>query len=628
LKNEGFRLKIIAKGGLFETLSRVDIELPGCQLTNGATFDGLLWISEFVPTRGEDLLQYQQIYTQGYPCLSLFPLDHSFISSYQKAEQGACPKCFLKRLQDNTSIVFSDLPLECSQIINPLFNFDLVVRLCLVPLIKLLFEPELALVSSARELNLNSFACREIPVLRDDLCDVCGEIQRTEQECLALNPVKLKSDRYRIRNTPSGDSLYQAFYDPKFGLVKDTSIELWHKYTLPVITFFGRNGFAGGHAFKLEESLALGFLESLERYSGFRRRSPVKRIFSTYHALEGEKINPETLGLLALPDHPENVEFTPFHKDLEMYWIEGFSHRTTDPVWIPECMVYYDPVGIEGLRLTPETSNGCALGAHPDEAFFFGLLELIERDAFSIIWYNQLPIQRIDPKTIDDDVFQFLLDKVYLENCSVFLFNMSLDITVPILMCICMRNDENLGAVTLGASAYPCSVKAARNSLIEATYFLSDFKNRTVTMEDELRVMAGDFGQVKDLSHHSYLYALPEMKQHLDFLIQRPICSFQEAASNWCSFPQTHNLSDDLEFLVSLIEQQGLDVFGVSYPCSELKPFGLYSYRAVVPGLVPISFGFFQRKGLGLARIFDVPEKLGFPKKRMEALNLVPHPFP
>ena len=43
------------------------------------------------------------------------------------------------------------------------------------------------------------------------------------------------------------------------------------------------------------------------------------------------------------------------------------------------------------------SSNGCASGGCLVEAIYFGLMEVVERDAFLLAWYGGLALAEIDP---------------------------------------------------------------------------------------------------------------------------------------------------------------------------------------------------------------------------------------
>ena len=62
-----------------------------------------------------------------------------------------------------------------------------------------------------------------------------------------------------------------------------------------------------------------------------------------------------------------------------------------------------------------ESSNGCASGGSPEEAVYFGLMEVVERDAFLLAWYGQVPLTEIDPATSARPGTRHMVDRLFQE---------------------------------------------------------------------------------------------------------------------------------------------------------------------------------------------------------------------
>lgn len=63
-----------------------------------------------------------------------------------------------------------------------------------------------------------------------------------------------------------------------------------------------------------------------------------------------------------------------FNENLEMDWVWSYSFAREQPILVPEQAVYYDTFRYPaGTLFVAESSNGCATGACPEEAIFFGL---------------------------------------------------------------------------------------------------------------------------------------------------------------------------------------------------------------------------------------------------------------
>ena len=88
----------------------------------------------------------------------------------------------------------------------------------------------------------------------------------------------------------------------------------------------------------------------------------------------------------------------PFRHDQAIEWVLGHSFDGARENWVPaaHCFLGY-PDPLEQGFSVPD-SNGLAAGKDLDDAKWRGLMELVERDAVSIWWYNRLqrPPLRVD----------------------------------------------------------------------------------------------------------------------------------------------------------------------------------------------------------------------------------------
>ena len=107
-----------------------------------------------------------------------------------------------------------------------------------------------------------------------------------------------------------------------------------------------------------------------------------------------------------LPDFP----FKPFNPDRPIDWVWGYSFLQERPILVPELLAYYSLGCGEGFVY--ETSNGCALGGSLEEAIFYGIMEVVERDSFLMTWYAKLALPRLDPYSANDQELQLMIERV------------------------------------------------------------------------------------------------------------------------------------------------------------------------------------------------------------------------
>lgn len=133
-------------------------------------------------------------------------------------------------------------------------------------------------------------------------------------------------------------------------------------------------------------------------------------ICASYNDLKDCALNPATVGLhapeqYARPDFP----FQAFDSDVAINWVWGYSLTQQRSILVPERLAYYSLGFHDGFVY--ETSNGCALGSSLVEAIFHGILEIVERDAFLLTWYAQLPLPAIDLTSSNDRELQWMIER-------------------------------------------------------------------------------------------------------------------------------------------------------------------------------------------------------------------------
>src|SRR5207302_2879431 len=122
--------------------------------------------------------------------------------------------------------------------------------------------------------------------------------------------------------------------------------------------------------------------------------------------------------------------------DLVCKWVWGYSFERQRPILVPEQSAYYglhrfSEAGA-GSSFVYEISNGCALGNCLEEAIFYGILEVAERDAFLMTWYAQLSLPRLDPRSATDPLVGLLIENLeYKTGYSIHVYNSTLDHGVP-----------------------------------------------------------------------------------------------------------------------------------------------------------------------------------------------------
>src|SRR5205085_812111 len=139
--------------------------------------------------------------------------------------------------------------------------------------------------------------------------------------------------------------------------------------------------------------------------------------------------------------------------DLKMYWVWGYSLTERRYILVPEQLVYYCNHSYRQPLFVHECSNGCASGTSFEEAILYALLELMERDEFLITWFAKLALPKLDYSNVRDRQFQFICDRINRLGYDVTLFDMRLDMPIPVVLAVALRRDGGMGALSLAAGA-------------------------------------------------------------------------------------------------------------------------------------------------------------------------------
>jgi ribosomal protein S12 methylthiotransferase accessory factor len=471
--------------------------------------------------------------------------------------------------------------------------------------------------------------------LSDPLCPICSQLpddsKAAAQISLQSSP-KISADSYRCRALDElKNVLVKDYLDHRTGLMNGKM----HHFVLPFADvvvnmplFVGDEGVAGRtHSYEISELTAI--LEGLERYCGIEPRGKRTTIHDSYRNLEEIALNPEKVGVhakeqYARPDFP----FKPFHPDRPMNWVWGYSFLQERPILVPELLAYYSLGCSDGFVY--ETSNGCALGGSLEEAIFYAILEVVERDSFLMTWYAQLPLPRLDISSANDKELQLMVDRVrVVAGYDMYFFNSTMEHGIPSVWAVA-KNRKQVGMnLICAAGAHPDPIRAVKSTIHELAGMMLTLDEKFEANRQEYEKFLHDPYSVKQMEDHGMLYGLPEAEERLQFLLDdhRPLRTFEEEFKRQT---KSADLTDDLQDILQKFRQLNLEVIVVDQTTPVTKRNGLYCVKVLIPGMLPMTFGHHLTRVTGLERVLRVPMELGYTKQPLtfEQLNPHPHPFP
>lgn len=385
----------------------------------------------------------------------------------------------------------------------------------------------------------------------------------------------------------------------------------------------------GGGGERLEIALAATIGEAVERYCMlFYDKSTM--VLASHDEVANVAASPDALRLYSqeqVAGRPPESRLTYFTAASKINWVWGTSLTHHRLCLVPAGLVYLGyAYGDDEAFVGRNASSGLAAGLTIEEAILTGLYELIERDAVTIRWLQDVPGTRV---AIDDpELQQFMDERFHAEHPAVDLriVDTSLDVDVPCMFAIMQRPAEFGPALCVGSAARLDPKQAIVKSLREAGQALPYFRFLLAQLADwEPRA---DFTDLTSFDHHCVMY------------LKRPEIA-RDAMARWVAGAQPRPLSaiarratgtvlGDVQKCVAALQRVGIEVIVVEITTPDVRELGMRVVRVLAPGLMPLH-GNHNLPYLGVRRLTEVPhtlewQQLGWRPDR--AINRYPHPFP
>ena len=267
----------------------------------------------------------------------------------------------------------------------------------------------------------------------------------------------------------------------------------------------------------------------------------------------------------------------PFDGRSEIDLMAGVDLVSNETVYVPAacCLMWYQFRPGE-RRFASADTNGCGAGNTPAAATASALLELVERDALAIWWYNRVRRPALLLEDLHSDPLARILDALHRGGRDLYLLDITTDLAIPTYAAISPARD---GAEPLfAAAAHPSPSTAALKAASEAAQLIFSAVH-TGGLDSELQ----SWLHTVTLETHAYLAPLGR--------ISAP--------------PEPEPLSDAqiVTFCVERIAAAGLRAIAVDQSRPDVL---LKTVRAVVPGLRHIWARFAP------GRLYETPARLGW----------------
>ena len=388
----------------------------------------------------------------------------------------------------------------------------------------------------------------------------------------------------------------------------NTNFYATHNFSAPARTVNElRAGLSGGGSFgkgsTAEQGEASALMEAIERYSGIFQGDEIRATRRFTDFPPGDAIPPNDILLFSdaqLRDQTSTTEEAPptpalFDRSARIEWSPVWSLRDRRFKYVPTSLLYFFYRG-PGAMLAD--SNGCAAGNTLEEAIVQGFLELVERDAYAIWWYNRVQRPAVDLGRLDDPYVRDLQTRLAETGRRLWVLDVTSDLGIPSFVTVLHWIQDAKENIEFGSGAHFDSRIALLRALTELNQFLS------------IGLMGGGTGEKSSLDGSTPL----RLRDH-PFLTPSDLPAVQPAFGSKFGDLDTR---EQVTACVRLVEREGHDFLVLDQTRPDID---VPVVRVIVPGLRH----FYRRFAPG--RLYDVPVKVGWRDRPLPESELNPvHP--
>ncbi len=353
------------------------------------------------------------------------------------------------------------------------------------------------------------------------------------------------------------------------------------------------------------QARASALCEALER-QGARFQGDEPRLRGSHRELSPATIDPRELLLFSerqyaqgTPSHARSRLLAtprsqlvprPFDPGRPIDWAPAWSLTRQARRLVPFAYLFAGAPQPDEEQFCSWDSNGCAAGNCLEEAVLQGLLELVERDATAVWWYNRVQRPGIDLESFDEPYFVQVREHYAEAGHEIWLLDLTHDLEIPVVIALASERGGERYAAGLG-----CHLDfgmAAQRALTELHQ----------VFDPERR--------------HAPLFARADVAGDDRFLRPAPELPMRPGAAH--PAPRSDDLRDDVELCLDRLHRAGLEVLVANYSRPDVE---LATVKVMVPGLRH----FWPRFAPG--RLYDVPVRLGWLDRALDEPDLNPTPL-
>ena len=359
-------------------------------------------------------------------------------------------------------------------------------------------------------------------------------------------------------------------------------------------------------------SAALG--EAVERYAATHVPSE-RLVHATAQQLGPRAVDPTRFALFAPQQHAQpGFPFVPFDASVLVPWTRGWSLADGGEAWVPAELVYLGDVPT-ATPIGYATSNGAACATERSTAVALGLYELLERDAFMLVWANRCSLPLLHWRGHRKLA---ALDDRYFAPTGLHYAVVDLSPVHGIPSALAIVRSPGGAPIGVGAGAAATAGRAWWKALTEA-FATHAAARRMAAVDgppaaDEIHEFHDHIRYYTDAEHARAVDFLDASRSRVDVREIQPLPRSPEAAT---------------EVLLARIARAGSSAYAVELTSPDVARLGFRVVKTIAPELCALDASH-RARFLGGARIRRAAFVLGLTSRPflVEELNPDPHPFP
>ncbi len=401
-------------------------------------------------------------------------------------------------------------------------------------------------------------------------------IARVRKHVSPLTGVVSQLDRIKSEHPLDFTFLAKHSFSPRPEAVQALQVQ-------PVRDSYGKGSTA-------DQAEASALMQAVERYCGIFQGDEIRTSRRFVDFAAGDAILPDDI---LLSNDPQ-----PFDPSVEIEWSPVWSLRDERFKHLPTSLLYFFHDASAQNQFNAD-SNGCAAGNTMEEAILQGFLELVERDAYAIWWYNRLQRAEIDLDRLGDSYVRDLRAQFAAMGRDLWVLDITSDIDIPVVIAVLHWKESGRECIELAAGAHfdlrIATLRAVTglNQLLAIARMRRGANATTVADKDDALPVP--------LRKNTYL--LPHGKSVARGARSRKFVEMDRR--------------DQVLACIKLAKGLGLDFLVLDQTRPDV---GVPVARVIVPGLRHLDRGFAP------GRLYDVPVKLGLRKRALREAGLNPLP--